>query len=103
MKHLFVSQLYCINSFVKDDVLKFDFNVWCEAAQTVTYGIWLYDGSKTFKTGAWNTAEVPEKGAFRNFTGTVKVPTLPINTKYYRVGFEFKKYDSTSKETACKK
>lgn len=102
LKHLFVSQLYCINSFVKDDVLKFDFNVWCEAAQTVTYGIWLYDGSKTFKTGAWNTAEVPEKGAFRNFTGTVKVPTLPINTKYYRVGFEFKKYDSTSRNCVQK-
>lgn len=100
LKHLFVSQLYCINSFVKDDVLKFDFNVWCEAAQTVTYGIWLYDGSKTFKTGAWNTAEVPEKGAFRNFTGTVKVP--PINTKYYRVGFEFKKYDSTSRNCVQK-
>lgn len=102
LKHLFVSQLYCINSFVKDDILKFDFNVWCEAAQTVTYGIWLYDGSKTFKTGAWNTAEVPEKGAFRNFTGTVKVPTLPINTKYYRVGFEFKKYDSTSRNCVQK-
>ena len=102
LKHLFVSQFYCINSFVKDDILKFDFNVWCEAAQTVTYGIWLYDGSKTFKTGAWNTAEVPEKGAFRNFTGTVKVPTLPINTKYYRVGFEFKKYDSTSRNCVQK-
>lgn len=102
LKHLFVSQLYCINSFVKDDVLKFDFNVWCEAAQTVTYGIWFYDGSKTFKTGAWNTAEVPEKGTFRNFTGAVKVPTLPINTKYYRVGFEFKKYDSTSRNCVQK-
>lgn len=102
LKHLFVSQLYCINSFVKDDILKFDFNVWCEAAQTVTYGIWFYDGSKTFKTGAWNTAEVPEKGIFRNFTGAVKVPTLPINTKYYRVGFEFKKYDSTSRNCVQK-
>ena len=102
LKHLFVSQLYCINSFVKDDVLKFDFNVWCEAAQTVTYGIWFYDGSKTFKTGVWNTVAVPEKGAFRNFTGTVKVPTLPINTKYYRVGFEFKKYDSTSRNCVQK-
>lgn len=102
LKHLFVSQLYCINSFVKDDILKFDFNVWCEAAQTVTYGIWFYDGSKTFKTGAWNTAEVPEKGIFRNFTGAVKVPTLPINIKYYRVGFEFKKYDSTSRNCVQK-
>lgn len=102
LKHLFVSQLYCINSFVKDDILKFDFNVWCEAAQTVTYGIWFYDESKTFKTGAWNTAEVPEKGIFRNFTGAVKVPTLPINTKYYRVGFEFKKYDSTSRNCVQK-
>ena len=102
LKHLFVSQLYCINSFVKDDVLKFDFNVWCEAAQTVTYGIWFYDGSKTFETGVWNTVAVPEKGAFRNFTGTVKVPTLPINTKYYRVGFEFEKYDSTSRNCVQK-
>lgn len=97
LQYLFVSQLYCINSFAAKDILKFDFNVWCSTAQKVTYGIWFYDGEKTYKTGAWNTVDIPAGGSFTNVSGKIEIPSLPVNIKYYHIGFEFEKYNSDSR------
>lgn len=102
LRYLFVSQLYCINSFEENDTLKMDFNAWCSANQIITYGIWFYDGSGTYKTGNWNKVSISKNGSFKTFSGEIKVPNLPINIKYYRIGFEFAKYGTTSRNCVQK-
>lgn len=97
LQFIFVSQKYCINSFQKGDILKFDVNVWCYKAQQVTYGIWFYDGNKTYKTGVWNSADITAEGYFKPLSATLKVPTLSNDVKYYALAVEFKKYGSNSR------
>lgn len=97
LQFIFVSQKYCINSFQKGDILKFDVNVWCYKAQQVTYGIWFYDGNKTYKTGVWSFADITAEGYFKPLSATLKVPTLSNDVKYYALAVEFKKYGSNSR------
>ena len=102
LQFLFVTQRFCINSFEVDDVLKFDFNVWSKVAQEVTYGVWFYDADKAYKTGNWDKVSVQAEGYFSHFSGTIKIPTLPNNIKYYRLGFQFAKYGTESRNCVQK-
>ena len=97
LQFIFVSQKYCINSFQKGDILKYDVNVWCYEAQQVVYGIWFYDGNKTYKTGVWSFADITAEGYFKPLSATLKVPTLSNDVKYYALAVEFKKYGSNSR------
>ena len=96
LRYLFVSQL-CINMFNANDVLKFDFDVWCSAAQKVWYGIWFFDENGTYVTGVWNAEDVEASENFKSISGKVEVPTISADIKYYRIGLEFEKYDSNSR------
>ena len=96
LRYLFVSQL-CINMFNANDVLKFDFDVWCSAAQKVWYGIWFFDENGTYVTGVWNAEDVEAIENFKSISGKVEVPTISADIKYYRIGLEFEKYDSNSR------
>ena len=92
-----MSQLFCINLFKTNDVLKFDFNVWCSAAQKIWYGIWFFDETGTYVTGVWSAEDIESSENFKSISGKVQISTLPYNIKYYRLGFEFEKYDSDSR------
>ena len=96
LRYLFVSQL-CINLFNANDILKFDFDVWCSAAQKVWYGIWFFDENGTYVTGVWNAEDVEAIENFKSISGKVEVPTISADIKYYRIGLEFEKYDLDSR------
>lgn len=99
LRYMFVSQRFCINSFRENDILNFDFCVWCGQEQSIVYGIWFYDKNGQYiNAGNWQGAAIPAQGdSFTHISGKVKVPMLPANTKYYCIGIEFGKYGTTSR------
>lgn len=104
LRYMFVSQRFCINSFRENDILNFDFCVWCGQEQSIVYGIWFYDKNGQYiNAGNWQGAAIPAQGdSFTHISGKVKVPMLPANTKYYCIGIEFGKYGTTSRNCVQK-
>lgn len=104
LRYMFVSQRFCINSFRENDILNFDFCVWCGQEQSIVYGIWFYDKNGQYiNAGNWQGAAIPAQGDyFTHISGKVKVPMLPANTKYYCIGIEFGKYGTTSRNCVQK-
>lgn len=103
LRWIFSTQRLRINSFEINDILKFDFNVWVSTAQTVWCGIWFYDKSGTYTgKGCWESVEVDAGGNFKSFSKIVKISSIPFDTKYYSLGFEFKKYGTESRNCVQK-
>ena len=104
LRYMFVSQRFCINSFRENDILNFDFCVWCGQEQSIVYGIWFYDKNGQYiNAGNWQGAAIPAQGdSFTHISGKVKVPMLPANTKYYCIGIELGKYGTTSRNCVQK-
>lgn len=102
LRYIFVSQRFCINSFRENDILNFDFCVWCGQEQSIVYGIWFYDKNGQYiNAGNWQGASIPAQ-YFTHISGKVKVPMLPANTKYYCIGIEFGKYGTASRNCVQK-